>query len=77
MQVKSIDTYFDPSFGGKTFVHFDNGTKHIHTARPHRALATIFCRVTPCNFELLLLSFNFINIRAPRNFIFSVKFADP
>jgi hypothetical protein len=77
MQVTSIDTYLDPSLGGKTSIHFEIGTMHVHTTRVHKALATIFCRVTPYNFELLFLSFLHCNIRAARILRFSVKFADP
>jgi len=55
MQVKSIDTYFDPSLGGKISIHFEIGSMHVHTARAHKALATINCRITLYNFGLLLL----------------------
>jgi len=86
MQVKYIDTSFDPSLGNKTSIHFENGTKHIYSARANKALSTIFFRVTPYNFELLLLlllllllilNFLHFNIRAPKNLRISVKLADP
>ena len=80
MQVKSISTYFDPSLGGKISIHFEIGTMHVHKSRAHKALATIICRITLYNFELLLLlllNFLHINIRAPKNLRIYVKFADP
>jgi len=81
MQVKSIDTYFDPSLWGKTFIYFQIGTMHVHKARANKALFTIFCRVTPYNFELLLLllllNFLHVNIQAPKNLRIYVKFSDP
>ena len=86
MQVKSIDTYFDPSLWSKTYIHCQIGTTHVHRARAHKALATIFCRIALYNFEvlfllllllLLLLSFLHVYIWAPKNLKFSVKFANP
>ena len=57
---------------------------HVHTARAHKDLDTIICRITLSNFELLLLlllllsiKFLYVNIQAPTNLRFSVKFADP
>jgi len=76
MQVKSIEAYFDPSLDGKTSIHFENGTKNLHRANSHKTLATIFCRVTPYNFELKLLSFLHVNILAARVLRFSIKFAE-
>ena len=81
MQVKSIDTYFDPSLGGKISIHFEIGSMHVHTARAHKALATINCRITLYNFGLLLLllllfSFLHVNILSHINLRFPVKFAD-
>jgi len=70
MQVKSIDTYVHPSLWGKTSIHFQIGTMHVHRARSHKALAAINCRITLYNFEslllLLLLSFLHVNIWAPK-----------
>lgn len=66
MQANSIEAYFDSSLGGKTPIHFENVTKHIHTANVYKALATMFCTVTQYNFELLLWSFLHVNILTPR-----------
>ena len=39
MQVKFIDTYFDPSLGGKNCIRFETGKMHVHRARAHKALS--------------------------------------